>query len=204
VKRTSIAAMMLSLPLVVSGCGNVHQGTSPTIVRIKSLLAASGATPSQLANTLASDVITNVKVNNVPTPTVISDPGQVTMELALKDPGMPGVTNVPGPLNVVTFTHYRVVYHRTDGHNIEGTDVPYAFDSGLTFSVPADAPGVASFELVRVSAKLDTPLKQLETSGAVINTIADVTFFGADQAGNPVSISGSIGINFANYGDPNQ
>jgi hypothetical protein len=195
---------MLSLPLVVSACGNEHQGTSPTIVRIKSLLGASGATPSLLSNTLASDVITNVKVNNVPTPTVFADPGQVTMELALKDPGMPGVTNVPGPLNIVTFTHYRVVYRRTDGHNIQGTDVPYAFDSGLTFSVPPDAPGVANFEIVRVSAKVDSPLKQLQTSGTTINTIADVTFFGADQAGNPVQVVGSIGIDFANYGDPNQ
>ena len=31
---------------------------------------------------------------------------------------------------------------------------------------------------------------------------ADVTFYGADQAGNPVQVTGSIGINFANYGDP--
>ena len=200
--RTYIAALVLSLPLLAGGCGNVHQGTSDTVVRIQSLTAASGAEPAKLGGTLDSDVITNVKVNNVLTPTVFSDPGQVTMSLAIKDPGAPGITNVPSPLNIVTFTHYRVVYRRTDGHNIEGTDVPYAFDSGLTFSVPTDAPAVAGFELVRVSAKLDAPLRPLQTNGQVLHVIADVTFYGQDQAGNPVQVMGSIGISFANYGDP--
>src|SRR5205085_10809667 len=100
VKKTLLTAALLLLPLFASGCGNVHQGPSDTIVRINSLTAASGAEPSKLGGTLDSDVITVVKVNNVPTPTVFSDPASVTMSLALKDPGVPGITNVPSPLNI--------------------------------------------------------------------------------------------------------
>ena len=203
--RTNIfttIALAGSLSVAAANCGNVNQGPSPTIVRIDALEAASGASPATFGGTLDSDVITVKKINNVDTPTIFGDLGRVTMELALKDPGVPGITNVPSPLNIVTFDHYRVVYQRTDGHNTQGTDIPYAFDSGITFSVPANATVQASFELVRVSAKADVPLKALQSSGAVINTIANVTFYGHDQAGNNVQITGSIGIAFANFGDP--
>ena len=203
--RTNIfitIALVASLSVAAANCGNVHQGPSPSVVRIDALEAASGASPATFGGTLDSDVITIKKINNVDTPTIFGDPGRVTMELALKDPGVPGITNVPSPLNIVTFDHYRIVYRRTDGHNIQGTDVPYAFDSGVTFSVPANATVQATFELVRVSAKDDIPLKALQSNGAVINTIADVTFYGKDQAGNNVQVTGSIGVAFANFGDP--
>ena len=34
------------------------------------------------------------------------------------------------------------------------------------------------------------------------STIAEVTFFGRDQAGNEVTLSGNITVSFADYGDP--
>ena len=36
----------------------------------------------------------------------------------------------------------------------------------------------------------------------VISTIAEVTFYGRDQAGNEVSVTGSISVNFSDFGDP--
>ena len=36
----------------------------------------------------------------------------------------------------------------------------------------------------------------------VISTIAEVTFYGRDQAGNDVSATGSMGVDFGNFGDP--
>jgi len=80
--------------------------------------------------------------------TIYNDIGRVTMALALKDPGAPGVTNVPSALNAVTFTHYRVDFRRTDGRNVQGSDVPYAFESGLTFSVPPDGTVQIGFDIV--------------------------------------------------------
>jgi len=32
--------------------------------------------------------------------------------------------------------------------------------------------------------------------------VADVTFFGKDQAGKSVQVKGSIGFNFGDFGDP--
>ena len=35
-----------------------------------------------------------------------------------------------------------------------------------------------------------------------ISTIADITFYGRDQVGNDVSITGSISVNFSDWADP--
>jgi hypothetical protein len=35
----------------------------------------------------------------------------------------------------------------------------------------------------------------------LISTIAKVTFYGKDQTGNTVSITGQISVNFADWGD---
>ena len=60
------------------------------------------------------------------------------------------------------------------------------------------------FNLVRVQAKLEAPLKGLTGLGAavVISTLADVTFYGRDQTGREVSVTGTIGVNFADWADP--
>ena len=36
----------------------------------------------------------------------------------------------------------------------------------------------------------------------LISTIANVTFYGHDQTGIPVSVTGSISVNFADWADP--
>ena len=52
-------------------------------------------------------------------------------------------------------------------------------------------------------ARLEAPLAALAQSiGLVYSTIADVTFFGRDQAGNELSVTGSIGVQFGNFADP--
>jgi hypothetical protein len=51
-------------------------------------------------------------------------------------------------------------------------------------------------------AKLEAPLGALAQSLVIISTIADVTFFGRDQAGNEVSATGSIGVQFGDFADP--
>lgn len=200
--KSTTVALLTSLSMLAAGCGVHEQGPASVVVAIRSLQAASGAKPDDMGGTLRSDVITMVKRNNVDVPTVFNDNGRVSMELALKDEGAPGVTNVPGPLNSVMFTHYRVVYRRTDGRNVQGVDVPYAFDSGLTFTVSPQGAAQAGFEIVRHTAKEEAPLKALQVSGAIINTVADVTFYGKDLGGKNVAVTGSIGINFGDFGDP--
>jgi len=185
----------------MAGCGDADYGRAPATVRLDELVASSGAGSLAFGGYLHSDVVTNVKVNNVDVPTVFNDVGRVTMSLVLKDPGAPGITNVPSEQNTVQMTHYRVVYRRTDGRNVQGVDVPYAFDSGVTVLVPATGSGQISFDIVRVSAKHEAPLLALASNGQTLDVIADVTFYGKDMHGNNVAVTGSVGITFANYGD---
>lgn len=205
--RTLIAlAAVAATSGLAAGCGNAHLGRSPSQVSITVLEASSGAKPDDFANTLGSDVQTMVKKTiggqQVLVPTVFSDNGRVTLTAFLRDPGPAGSPTSPSAVNNVTFTRYRVTYRRADGLNTPGIDIPYGFDSAMTITVPAGGSASGTFELVRHAAKEEAPLKALINNGVIISTIADVSFYGKDQSGNDVTATGSIGINFANFGDP--
>lgn len=205
--RSWKALAAIGIALACAGCGEMAtQGRSPSQLVLLSLTAAPGSDPTQTAGTLLSDVVTNIQrtVNGqqVTSATIFNDFAEANFGLVLKDPGGdPASPAAPGALNSVTITRYRVVYRRTDGRNTPGVDVPFPFDSGVTTTVTNDG-GSAEFELVRSSAKLETPLSPLAGNPEVISTIAEVTFYGRDQAGNDVSVTGLIGINFADFADP--
>jgi hypothetical protein len=194
-------ALMTALGAAAAGCGVSEQGQAPALVRIDELAASSGAGSQNFAGYLHSDVVTNVTVSGTAVPTRFNDVGRVTLSLLLKDAGAPGVANTPSELNTVTFTRYRVSFRRTDGRNAQGVDVPYTFDSGMTITVPISSAVQQTFDIVRVSAKLEPPLLALATNGQTIDAIADVTFYGKDMHNNDVAVTGSIGVTFANFGD---
>lgn len=203
-KLVGIAAALLASSAL--GCGDVaRNGRSPVMAVISSLEAASGATPSEMGGTLRSDVITLIERSDDLGGNYFStynDLGEVTIRLTLRDPGVPGIPSAPTALNEVTFNRYRVSYRRADGRNTPGVDVPYPFDSAVTFTVPADGEASMGFDLVRHTAKQEAPLAALGQSSVIISTIADVTFYGRDQVGNDVSVTGNIGIFFGNFADP--
>lgn len=190
-----------------AGCGNMATDSrSPAQLTIASLSAASGVQPDEFGATLHSDVITNVKqtVNGqqVDVPTIFNDIGSANFALIMKNPGSnPANPAAPSPLNSITITRYRVVYQRTDGHNTPGVDVPFPFDSAITVTVGKDGAS-SGFQIVRTSAKQEAPLRALVSNPDIISTIADVTFYGRDQAGNDISATGAIGVDFGNFGDP--
>lgn len=193
----------LAVIAVSVSCGDaVRQGRSPVFLVIDQLTASSGATTAGTgSNVLLSDVITNVTqpppcAPTTPCPTIFNDMGGVTLRSLQKD-----VTAVaPSSNSEITITRYRVSYRRADGRNTPGVDVPYAFDGALTGTTSGGSLGLA-FELVRHVAKKESPLVELQTSPTIITTIADVTFFGRDQVGNDVNVTGSIQIDFGNFGD---
>ena len=206
-KATKLTGLTLALAVLAAGCGEVSRnGRAPVMVVITALEAASGAEPDAFGGTLFSDVITvverTIEDDTVGVPTVFADSGRVTMHLVLRDPGIPGNPAVPSPLNTVTFNRYRVTYRRADGRNTPGVDVPFPFDSAVTFTVPAEDEVTAGFSIVRHTAKQEAPLQALSNSPVIIQTIAEVTFYGRDQAGNEVTATGNIGIAFGNFGDP--
>lgn len=206
--RSWKALAVIGIAAASAGCGDLaSQGRSPSQLVILSLAAAPGASPGEFGGNLLSDVVTNVQRTvdgaSVSSPTIFNDVGSVEFGLILKDPGDDlAAPAAPSPLNAVTITRYRVVYRRTDGRNTPGVDVPFPFDSAVTVTVTPDG-GSAGFEIVRSSAKLEAPLRALKDNPETISTIAEVTFYGHDQAGNDVSATGMIGINFANFADPN-
>ena len=110
---------------------------------------------------------------------------------------------VPSTTNYITLTRYSVRFVRSDGRNTPGVNVPYPFDGGMTMTVDGTG-GAGTFVLVRVQAKLEPPLIGLRNlaSSLVVSTIAEVTFYGHDQAGRPVSVTGQISVNFADWADP--
>ena len=206
VVRTTLIGIAASM---AASCGEVARtGQSPAFLIIEAITAASGAEPDDFETVLDSDVLTVVRRQvggqQVDVPTIFGDAGRVAMRLGLRNPGSAISPNAPSTLNEITISRYRVAFRRSDGRNTPGVDVPYGFDGAFTLTIPAGGTAEAGFDLVRVQAKLEPPLKNLVTSGAqiVISTIADITFFGRDQAGNEVSVTGSIGVNFSDWGDP--
>ena len=185
------------LAAAVTSCGDqTLEGTSSSYLIIGGMEAAAGVDPTTFVSGLASDVIT-VKDD---VPTIFNDPGRVTFKLGLKDPGPSSSPVTPTQNNWITVTQYHVQYVRSDGHNVEGVDVPYAFDGGLAATVSADT--TVGFTLVRNQAKMEAPLAALATNPIVLSTIARVTFYGHDQTGREVSATGNIDVTFANFGDP--
>jgi hypothetical protein len=119
----------------------------------------------------------------------------------MKDPGSESTPTTPTQAQFITVDRYRVVFIRADGRNTPGVDVPYPFDSAFTLTVGG---GLSSggFTTVRHTAKQEAPLAALAGSGVIISTIAEITFYGRDQRGREVSVTGRIGVDFGNFGDP--
>jgi len=136
-------------------------------------------------------------------PTIFEDFGRVTFDLGLKDPGTTNTPTRPTSANYITVTRYRVEFFRADGRNTPGVDVPFSFDGAVTFTVSGPGAG-AVFTIVRNQAKAEAPLAALAGGGGavVISTFARVTFYGRDQTGREVSVTGQISVNFADWGDP--
>lgn len=210
VLRRVLGACGLAAGLIASsGCGQVARtGRSPAFIVIDSLEAASGASPGEFGSILYSDVQTlverDVNGETVRVPTVFSDLGRATFRLGLKDPGTALNPNQPSALNEITLTRYRVRFRRADGRNTPGVDLPYGFDGAATVTVTAGSSVSAGFEVVRHQMKEEPPLQNLTNGGgaSLISTIAEITFYGRDQAGNDVEVTGSMTVNFGDFGDP--
>lgn len=194
--RIGSLALAAVFALLAAACGDVaRQGRASSYLTITKLTAASGAEPDEDSDELSSDVLTKGGI--------VEDLGQATFKIAMKDISLYGSAPVYKN-NYITLNRYRVTYRRSDGRNQPGVDVPYGFDGAGTITVTPDVDPSLAFVLVRVQAKLEPPLMNLRAGGgaAAISTIADITFYGRDQAGNDTSVTGSISVNFADWADP--
>ena len=181
-----------ALAIGVSGCvpGYVKDNDSPVLFLIASINGG---------QTLLSDVST-----------AVTDPVGVTIAVRPKNPLN---SNVPQIAEAVIIEQYRVRFFRTDGRDVEGVDVPFSFSGGVTAAVDAgtgsDANVTISIPLIRVQAKQESPLRNLrslvavggqQTTGGVVvprvTMTAEITIFGRTIAGEAVSDSGRVTIDF--------
>lgn len=192
IRSVGLAALVLSS----ASCGSViRDGSSPVYLVIDNLRATPGmSNAGTFQDNLFSDVVTK-------NGSFFSDLGRVSMHISVRDIGRQANPPAPTLNNEVTVNRFRVVYRRADGHNTPGVDVPYPFDGTVTGTIPANTIKTLDFELVRNVAKVESPLAELATSLTVLHVIADVTFWGRDQVGNVLSVTGSISIEFANFAD---
>ncbi len=201
----SFVARCGAVALLMSGAGCAaagRPGEASSYLIVESFVAASGATATTFGGTLGSDVQTlvNASINGVDmrVPTVFEDVGQVRFRLAMKNPSLTAAA-----ANFITVSRYRVVFRRADGRNTPGVDVPFGFDGAVTVTVGSE-PISAAFTLVRIQAKSESPLLALVGGGGAmaISTLAEITFYGTDQAGRDVVATANISVNFADWGDP--
>ena len=185
---------LCALAVGLGGCvpGYVKQNDSPVLFRIVSINAG---------QVLVSDVSR-------------SGPDVVTVTVAVR-PKNPLNTNVPQVAEAVVIEQYRVRFFRTDGRDVEGVDVPFSFSGGLTAVVDIGVDGGSnvglSIPLIRGQAKQEAPLRNLvslvpaavggqQTTGGVlvprVTMTAEITLFGRTIAGEAVSDTGRVTIEF--------
>lgn len=197
VARLALAAVVA---VTSASCGSelLRTGRAPVHLIILQLQARPGG-GATVADNLLSDVAT---VSG----SIFNDLGVATFTAELKDQSgaLTGVASPTTPLQAVTLTRYRVNFRRADGRNTPGVDVPFGFDGALTATVPVGG-GQRSviFDIVRHANKAEPPLRNLWQLGGqlIISTVAEITFFGRDQNGNEVTVTGMMDVTFGDFPD---
>lgn len=187
--RSRVTRFVLAAAVAVSAvsCGDVvRDGGSPMFLVIDGMETEGGQ------NFLLSDVQTD-------TGSIFNDPAFVTLRLVPRNITTANTILQPSTNNEVTITRYRVTYRRADGRNVQGVDVPYAFDGAVTGTVAVNGSLSLSFEMVRHVAKAESPLRELAVNPTIITTIAEVSFYGQDRVGNDVAVTGYMQVNFGNF-----
>ena len=190
--------------LATASCGGelLRTGRSPVMLTINSIETINGATNDTAAN-LRSDVQTLVEQSiggvTVRVPTIFNDNATANIGVIPKDREAP-----TSAINSVTLTRYRINFRRADGRNTPGVDVPFGWDGGLSATIAVNSSATVGFELVRHSSKSEPPLRNLVNNGGLqfIYTIAEITFFGRDQNGNELTVTGMVDMAFSDFGDP--
>ena len=203
-RRAPLAVQALVLSLAAGpACIDpaVTGSRAGAILIIERIVAAPGGKPDRPPTTyLQSDVCVRDEAGG--SCGVFDDVGQVTTRLRLKDPGALESPASPTAASFVTINRYRVRYVRSDGRHRPGVDVPHPMEGAMTATTMAGSQ-TAAFTLVRASAKLEPPLRALTGGGGavIVNTTAEIDFYGHDQTGAGVVVSGRIGVSFADWAD---
>jgi hypothetical protein len=193
---TRLAAVAV-VAVISASCGGdlMRTGRGPTYLTIMALQARPGG-GTEISDNLLSDVATS-------NGSIFNDLGVALIRNELKDGGVAGSPATPTTINSVTLTRYRVTYRRADGRNTQGVDVPWGFDGAITATIPVGDERSVVFDIVRHANKAEPPLRNLVQLGGqlIISTVAEITFFGRDQNGNEVAVTGMMDVTFGDFPD---
>lgn len=186
-KKITTRTALLAATVAMAGCtAGYATGNSSNV-----LLLIAGINGG---DALKSDVLTDEGV--------FHDTVEVALAVRFKNPNIQVVPQIP---SAVIIERYEVKYRRSDGRGVEGQDVPYTISGNMTaaFDVKNSGTDVLLLEVVRIQAKLESPLKNLVSGsggGIVVTMFADITLHGRTVSGQPVQANGSLQIDFANFG----
>jgi hypothetical protein len=151
---------------------------------------------SNVTNYLESDVLYQDPDKGIET--IYADKANAQLTAELLDPAS---ISGPSQYNDIMLTHYVVTYFRSDGHNVEGIDIPHSFEGYLSERVAVGTTATVDFIIVRLIAKAEPPLVDLATGRdeGVLTVTARVDLYGHDMVNKNVKVSGYLTIHFANY-----
>jgi hypothetical protein len=186
----TVNRMALLGALTLAGCtaGYVKDGNAPVQLIIASLSPNPMSSEVLLAGTICPDIATVAVANRAKNPSI----------------------TVPQVPQAIIVNRYEVSYTRSDGRAQQGVDVPYSISGALTASVDAATNGTVNIpiEVVRRQAKLEPPLIELRIpegqnngQALIVTMFAKITLYGQTIAGQSVSASGTMQIDFADYVD---
>jgi len=199
-----LKASVALFALVAAGCTPdwARDNNSPLVMRITQIEATPGT--GEAGAILHSDLCCPV----------VNDEATLTVELFRKN-----VALTSTPIEDVLLTRYEVVYTRTDGHNIEGIDVPFRITGPLQLRIHAptttgETSGAVVIDVVRHQAKLEAPIANLRGNAnpqlvggpaaggdVFLTVIAHITVYGETTNGRSLTASGDLQITFADYAD---
>jgi len=149
----------------------------------------------------------------------INDDAVVTVNVYRKNPTVTSTS----PLEHVRLESYQVRYFRTDGHSVEGIDVPHRITGAFSaqrFHTPTGTDEVqidAVINVVRQVAKREPPLINLIGISPTINrgllipgqgiftTVAEITVYARQvTTREPLSATGRFQVVFADFADTAQ
>jgi hypothetical protein len=186
----TVNRMALVGALTLAGCSAdyVKNGNAPVLLTIQGLSPNPLSSEVLLAGSICPDFAT-VALSNQP-----------------KNPNL----TVPQTATSIVVNRYEVSYYRSDGRGVQGVDVPYSISGALAATVDSSNGTTTNvnIEVVRRQAKLEPPLVQLELpdgqnggQSLILTMFAKITLYGQTFAGDAVSASGSMQIDFADYVD---
>lgn len=186
-KKITSRTALLTAAVAIAGCSaNYTTGNSSSVLLI--LAAINGGSP------MKSDVLKEGSIFN--------DQAEIAVAVRFKNPNIETVPQIP---SAVIIERYEVKYRRSDGKGVEGQDVPFAISGNVTaaFDVKSSGTDGLIIDVVRAQAKLEPPLRNLQNGGGaiIVTMFADITLHGRTISGQPVTGTGSLQIDFADWAD---